>query len=69
VEEREGVFGGGGGEVVGTEPTPSLVVDYSELVRGKLKKCKGFLKPNFELGPKLTDSNHELDICHPQERK
>jgi hypothetical protein len=27
--------------------------DYTELGGGKLKKWKGFLKPNYELGPKL----------------
>ena len=26
---------------------------YTELGGGKLKKGKGFLKPNFELGPSL----------------
>jgi len=30
---------------------PSLVVGYTELGCSKLKKDKGFLKPNFELGP------------------
>ncbi len=28
-----------------------FVVDYTELVGGKLKKGKGFLEPNFGLGP------------------
>jgi hypothetical protein len=34
-----------------TELMPKLVVGYTELDRSKLKKGKGFLKPNFELGP------------------
>jgi hypothetical protein len=39
--------------VVGTEPMPSLVWGYTELGGGKLKNGNGFLKPNFEVGPKL----------------
>ncbi|MDX2420451.1 MAG: hypothetical protein QNL45_05200 [Nitrospirota bacterium] len=35
-----------------TELMPRLVVGYSELDVGKLKKGKGFLKSNFGLGPK-----------------
>ena len=34
-----------------TELMPKLVVGYAELGCSKLKKGKGFLKPNFELGP------------------
>ena len=30
---------------------PKLVVGYTELVGSKLKKGKGFSKPNFEVGP------------------
>jgi hypothetical protein len=30
---------------------PSLVVGYTELGGGKLKKGKGFLKPNFGFFP------------------
>jgi hypothetical protein len=37
--------------VIDTEPMPKLVVGNTELVVSKLKKGKGFLKPNFELGP------------------
>jgi hypothetical protein len=32
---------------------PKLVGGYTELSCSKLKKGKGFLKPNFELGPNL----------------
>jgi hypothetical protein len=31
---------------------PKLVVGYTELGGSKLKKSKGFLEPNFGLGPK-----------------
>ena len=34
-----------------TEPMPKLVEGYTELGCSKLKKGKGFLKPNFERGP------------------
>ena len=37
--------------VTTTEPMPSLVAGNTELDGGKLKKGKGFLKPNFEPGP------------------
>ena len=30
---------------------PKLVVGYAELGNGKLKKGKGFLQPNFGVGP------------------
>ena len=44
----------GQGRVAETELMPSLGVDYTELGGGgKLKKGKGFSKPNFELGPSL----------------
>ena len=33
---------------------PNLVVDYTELGGGKLKKGKGFLKPNFGVRPNLV---------------
>jgi len=39
------------GRVAETETMPRLVVGYTELAGSKLKKGKGFLKPNFELGP------------------
>jgi hypothetical protein len=39
--------------VAETELMPKLVVCNTELGGGKLKKWKGFLKPNYELGPKL----------------
>ena len=35
-----------------TEIIPRLVVGYTERDGSKLKKGKGFLKPNLELGPK-----------------
>ena len=41
----------GWGRVTETELMPKLVVGNTELGGGKLKKAKGFLKPNFELGP------------------
>jgi hypothetical protein len=42
------------GGVVETELMPKLVGGETETVcGGKLKKCKGFLKPNFETLPKL----------------
>jgi hypothetical protein len=41
-----------------------LVVGDTELVGGKLKKGKGFLKPNFEVGSnfELADFDRELAI-------
>ena len=41
----------GWGGVAETELMPRFVVGYTELIASKLKKGKGFLKPNFELGP------------------
>ena len=41
----------GQGGVAETEPMPRLVVGYTEQGGGKLKKGKGFFKPNFEPGP------------------
>ena len=41
------------GRVTETELMPRLVVGYTELGGGKLKKGSSFLKPNFELLPKL----------------
>ena len=41
----------GWGRVADTELMPRLVVDNTELFFSKLKNGKGFLKPNFELGP------------------
>ena len=40
------------GRVAETELMPKLVEGYTELGCSKWKKWKGFLKPNFELGPK-----------------
>jgi hypothetical protein len=37
--------------VAGTELMPRLCVGNIELGGGRLKKGKGFLKPNFETGP------------------
>ena len=45
-------MGWGGG--TGTELMPELVVGYTELDGGMLKKGNGFLQPNFELLPKLS---------------
>jgi hypothetical protein len=40
------------GRVAATELIPSWVVGYTERCCGrKLKKGKGLLKPNFEVGP------------------
>ena len=36
------------------EPMPKLVEGYTEVGCSKLQKSKGFLKPNFGLGPNLT---------------
>ena len=36
---------------------PRLVVGYTELGCGKLKKGNGFLEPNFELWPKPEQSH------------
>jgi len=44
------------GRVAGTDLMPSLVGGYTELRGGKLKKGKGFLKPNFEPGPNSSVS-------------
>jgi hypothetical protein len=41
----------GWGRVAEAEPIPKLVEGYTELGCSKLKKGKGFLKPNFELLP------------------
>lgn len=38
--------------VAETEIMPRLVVGYTELDGGKLKKGKGLLAPNFGVGPK-----------------
>jgi hypothetical protein len=42
----------GWSEVAETELMSSLVVGDTETVCRKLKSWKGFLKPNFEMGPK-----------------
>jgi len=39
------------GKVTETERMPKLVEGYTELAGGKLKKGKGFSKPNLGLGP------------------
>ncbi len=39
------------GRATETDLMPSRVVGNTERAGGKLKKGKGFLKPNFELGP------------------
>ena len=43
----------GQGGVAEAELMPRLLVGYTELVGGKLKRGNGFLKPNFGVGPKL----------------
>ena len=40
----------GRGRVAETELMPRLVVGYAEMGGGKLKRGKGFLKPNFGVG-------------------
>ena len=49
----------GWGRVTETERMPRLVVGYTDLVGGKLKKGKGFLKPNFGVGPSVNQSSSE----------
>ncbi len=44
----------GWGRVTEAELMLRLVVRYTELGCGKLKRGKGFLEPNFERGPKLN---------------
>ena len=39
-----------------TERMPRLVEGYTELGCSKLKKGKGFLKPNFERGPNWSST-------------
>ena len=56
--------------VTETELMPNLVVGDTETLCGKLKRGNRFLKPNFELGPKLVagvryDRYDEL-ICYFQ---
>ena len=49
--------------MAGAELMPSLVVDNTELGGGKWKKGKGFLKPNFGLGPnQIPELNNLLSI-------
>ena len=43
----------GQGGTAETELVPELVAGYTELVGSKLKKGKGFLKPNFGVGLNL----------------
>ena len=45
-----------------------FVVDYTELVGGKLKKANGFSKPNFGVGPNSEPINSldELAFRHAQ---
>jgi hypothetical protein len=45
---------------------PSLVVGDAETVCGKLKSCKRFLKPNFELGPKPRNGPYCLSTTTKQ---
>ena len=46
-----------------TELMPRLVVGYTELDGGKLKKGNGFLEPNFEIPPKLNQWGIRYDGC------
>ncbi len=72
LEEREGVFAGGGGCLTGTELMPILVVGVFGLVGRKPKSGKGKRKPNSEPGPnpepirELSDSLRKFAIRHPQ---
>jgi len=50
------------GRVAETETMPRLVVGYTELGCGRLKKGKGFLKPNFELGPNPIFANSSPNL-------
>ena len=49
------------GGVAVTEIMSRLVVGYTEPGGGKLKKGKGFLKPNFGVGPKQTKRGDRYD--------
>ena len=48
----------GQGTVTETDLMPRLLVGYTELGGGKLKKGNGFLKPNFGVGP----IRNEIDL-------
>ena len=50
------------GRVAEAELMPRLVVGYTELVGSKWKKGNGFLKPNFELHPKLDERGVRYDM-------
>ena len=56
--------------MIGAELMPELVVGYTEYSGSKLKKGKGFLKPNFGVGPKASMPIGYLPdeplILHPQ---
>jgi len=49
------------GRVAETELMPRLVVGNAELGGSKLKKGNRFLKPNFELLPKLDERGVRYD--------
>ena len=53
----------GQGRVTETELMPRLVVGNAELGSGKLKKGKGFLKPNLELGPSPATPDPFQLVC------
>jgi hypothetical protein len=48
------------GRVTATELMPRLVGGDTETVCGKWKRGKGFLKPNFELGPKARTGSLQV---------
>jgi hypothetical protein len=52
------------GRAAETELMPRLVGGDTEIVCGKLKDPKRFLKPNFEPGPKLRQAGHKIGAQH-----
>ena len=62
MEEREGVFSGGGRTVLWTEPIPNLVVGDFGPGGSKPKSGKGKRKPNSEPGPNRVTSAREIDM-------
>ena len=52
----------GWARVTDTELMPRLVVGNAELGDGKWKKGKGFLKPNFGVGPNLLAQKQTIAV-------
>ena len=49
------------GRVTDTEHMPRLLVGYTELGGGKLKRGNGFFEPNFGMGPNWTARHGRLN--------